>query len=137
MNLIFTYILLIICTFAAWNSFCIIWKLEGTHSKTWHSIGWVIRLELALLILALMYFNPDFHFTWKLFAFWGLAFLNTAWILYDFIINLFWTLFGKLNDVWHVDPKKLNGWLLKKIGKKSIWIFRGVLILINIIILAI
>ena len=137
MTLFFTYQLLLICLFAAFNAFVIIWKLENTYSKTWHFLGLLLRVAIGISILWLMIGNIEFSFTWKLFAFWALAFINVSWTFYDFLINAIWKKFGNLHSIWYVDDKGINAKFLKLFGKKGTWIFRVILIVINILIIAI
>ena len=135
MTLYFTYQLFLICLIAVWNAFVIIWKLENKYSKTWHFLGLLWRIGAGILIAWLMIFPIEFMFTWLLFIFWGLAFINVSWTFYDLIINSIWCKYGNLHSVWYIDDKGINAKLLKIFGKKGTWIFRVVLILINILIL--
>ena len=137
MTLFFTYQLLLICLIAAWNAFVIIWKLENKYSKTWHLFGLIWRIGVGISIAWLMVFPIEFIFTWQMFAFWALAFINVSWTFYDFLINLFWCKYGNLHTIWYVDDKGINAKFLKLLSKKGTWIFRVILIVINILIIAI
>jgi hypothetical protein len=136
MNLILSYILFIIIPcFAIWNIFTILWKLLNKYSKTWHFWGLVIRFELAVLIVWLMLFPPEYYFTWQLFFFWALVFINVSWSYYDFIINWIWCKYGDLHTIWYIDDKGINAFFLKHLKRNGTWIFRGLLIIANILIL--
>lgn len=136
------YILFIILVLASWNAYIILWGLERfdakkrkRYSTIWHKIGWVIRFMIACLILWLMIGNIEFTFNWKLFFIWLLAFINTAWTLYDLTINIIRKLEANQCSVTYIDNKGFNGFCLKYLGFYYTWIFRGVLVLINLIIL--
>ena len=137
MTLFLTYQLLLICLIAACNAFVIIWKLENKYSKTWHLFGLIWRIGVGISIAWLMVFPIEFIFTWQMFAFWALAFINVSWTFYDFLINAIWKKFGNLHSIWYVDDKGINAKFLKLFGKKGTWIFRVILIVINILIIAI
>lgn len=145
MNLLFGYILFIVLILASWNAYIILWgtaknlpelyNKRKRWSKIWHKTGWVIRFMIACLILWLMIGNIEFIFSWKLFAIWLLAFINVSWILYDLTINVIRKLEANQCSVTYIDNKGFNGFCLKYLGFYYTWIFRGVLVLINLIIL--
>jgi hypothetical protein len=153
MTLFFTYLNFLICLFAVWNIFVILWKLTNKFSKTWHLWGTILSVGIGIAILWLMLFNPEFTFTWKMFWFWLLVFINNRGCIYDLIINIIWKKYGDLPSIFYIDNKGLNKILMNTIGRliklfkkndsfvmlrikrKGLWILRSVLIIINILIL--
>ena len=89
--------------FAVWNGLNIKWKLRGTGSDEWHTVGWWYRAVFALVVVSqfmpewFQYIvNPAFMFDW----WYGipitlLTLLVLDYWLYNAIIN--WSMQWKWN----------------------------------------
>lgn len=143
---------------ALWNGKVIIWcqakvkfiktnevkyaVLYRKYSRQWHSIGLIWRAVLGVYFLIYacwgLYIELFDQFSWHvLFIILAnyLWFLNLSYTVYDILINLCMRAFNPEVSIWHIDNKGFNGWMLKRLGFNGTWIFRGVLILINSLII--
>ena len=142
-------ILLILLAF--WNGKVITWylarmqgkiELAKKYSKQWHRLGLYWRIVLAIYFIG--YQNYDLiislftDFQWCNLI--DLA-ANTAWFFnlaytgYDIIINLCMKILNPEHSVFYIDYKGFNKWIIDKLTKKGIWVFRLILILTNILII--
>ena len=107
--------------------FMISWKLKGdkTSSKLFHLTGWLLRLYGHCIV-----FLITFRCVFWLIAMWQFVTLSFSWIIFDIIINIICG-FG----FWYVDRKGINGFIVKLIGVKALWISRAVLLTISLTLL--
>jgi len=147
-NISVTVLLLLL---ALWNGKVITWylarmqgkiELAKKYSKQWHKIGVYWRIVLAIYFIG--YQNYDLiiglctGFQWSNLI--SLAadtawFINLAYTGYDLLINACMRALNPKHSLFYIDYKGFNKWMVDKLTVKGIWIFRGVLILINILIL--
>jgi hypothetical protein len=148
-NITITILLILL---AWWNGKIITWqqaKAAGKYvkakrySKQWHSIGKWWRIVLALYFVGYLNRNEYIElfttFTWGNFFYLfgnGLWVLNLSYTIYDLIINLTMRAFNPNIKLSYIDDKNFNAFTLKYLGKKGTWIFRIILIVINILIFA-
>ena len=102
------------------------------YSKIWHAIMATIRAQVAIVILLVLFYQG---YEWGLAIFWALLWLNLSWTIYDFTINYIRYYHEKVASIWRVDDGAINGYVKKYLGVTGIWILRGILIIINIVIL--
>jgi hypothetical protein len=145
MNTIIALIIFILgITVSIWNAYVILWGVHKNlpnwntvrlrFSKIWHGVGLFLRFEFAILIAWLLVYHPGAWFDWFLFANWGLTFFIVMGFAYDFIINLIRNIEANYPAIWYVDDKGVNAWFLKVFKTEaSVWWFRGLLILVNIV----
>lgn len=145
MNKLIAIIFLVLgITVSIWNAYVILWGVHKNlpnwetirlrFSKIWHAVGWILRFEFAVFTAWLLVYHPGAVIDWFLFGNWTLTFLIVFGFGYDFIINLFRYLEVGHPDLWYVDDKGINAWFLKVFKTEaSVWWFRGLLILVNIV----
>ena len=102
------------------------------YSKIWHFFMATIKAQIAIVILLILIYQG---FEWKWGIFWALLWFNLSGAIYDFIINCIRYYHEKVASIWRVDDGTINGILKKWIGVTGIWVIRGILIIINIVIL--
>ena len=102
------------------------------YSKIWHAIMATIRAQVAIVILLVLFYQG---YEWGLAIFWALLWLNLSWTIYDFTINYIRYYHEKVASIWRVDDGTINGFLKKIFGVTGIWVLRGILIIINIVVL--
>ena len=103
------------------------------YSKMWHNGMTVIKVQIAVLILLVLIYYIGF--TWKLFLIWFLAWVNFSSTIYDLSINAVRKFCENIASLWRIDDGRINGFLKKIFGVTGIWIIRGILIVINILII--
>jgi|GEM_PF-3097682 len=145
MNAIIALIVIVLgITIPVWNAYVILWgvhknlpnwdTIRKRFSKIWHALGWILRFEIAILIAWLLVYHPGALLDWFLFVNWALTFFIVMGFLYDFIINLFRYLEVGYPEIWYVDNKGINAWFLKRFKTEtSVWVFRGILSVANIV----
>lgn len=121
------------------NGFLNLWGVDVTdpvkkakYSKIWHFFMAALKGIIAIIILLILIYQG---FTWKWAIFWALLWFNLSGTVYDFIINCIRYYYEKVASIWRVDEGTINGFLKNLLGVKGIWILRGILIIINIVIL--
>lgn len=140
MNYINLYLVLITgLTIAVWNAYVILWGVHKNlpfweekskqYSIIWHGVGWALRFEIAILVVWLLTFHPGTLLNWHLMDLWAFTFLNVMWTGYDFVINLIRYLHAGTSNLWYVDDKGFNGFMMDLCGGEiPLWILRALLI---------
>jgi len=143
MNLVGIQIILIIVALGITNGFINLHAVDckndpikcKKYSKLWHIWMAIMKAQLAILIISIMFIPIEFIFTFKMFFFWALLWFNASWTIYDFTINCIRKYYENVASIWRVDDGSINGWIKGLIGVAGIWILRGILIIVNILII--
>ena len=136
-------VILIILVLAIANGFLNLWGVDclgnvqkrKKYSKIWHACMAVMKAQGAFIIITVLFFPINYDLTLLKFIFWALLWFNISWTIYDFTINCIRYYYEKVASIWRVDDGAINGWIKKYLGVTGIWILRGILIIINIVIL--
>ena len=139
LNIIKWLVASIIVTLGIVNGFLNLWGVDvkndpvkrKKYSKIWHFFMATIKAQIAIVILLILIYQG---FEWKSAIFWALLWFNLSGAVYDFIINCIRKYYENVASIWRVDDGSINGWIKGLIGVVGIWILRGILIIINILI---
>ena len=129
-------LILLAVTFAFWNAYVILWGTSVSkkipraikYSKIWHLLGWIVRLQMAIIIAYTLWDN------WILILKWELLFLCVSNILYDLIINIVRYSESGYPHIFYVDNKGINKILLKIFRSEVVfWIVKGLFLIGSVI----
>ncbi len=139
MTLIFSIAISIIFVLGIANGFLNLWSVDYSttekrafYSNVWHKLYWLLKIQICVIIILLMTCKFEFYFSWSLFIFWGLTAFNFSWTIYDLLINVIRLHYENVNYLLYIDKKGTNKLFLKYLGLYGTWIFRFIIIGINI-----
>jgi len=131
--------IILIFLLGAINGFLNLWGVDtndpikrAKYSKLWHKGMAIMKAVIALMILIIVLLQGN---SFKIGLFWALLWFNVSWTIYDFTINCIRFYYEKVASIWRVDDGAINGWIKKYLTVKQIWILRGILIVINLLLL--
>lgn len=147
MSWLLVNILALIFTFGIWNGYIVLW---GVHknipnynerrrrwSKIWHAIGFWLKIQIiAVAVHAVYLLQPELLENYLFISAWFLFAFNLSWTVYDLTINVIRYIATGHPPLLYIDDKGINAKMIDLLSERGVWIFRAIIIIINVVLFA-